>query len=192
MPSLHTITVALLLTAGAAVPLPGQAIELHAGDRVRLRTTMSARAIEGTLQRLTPDTLVLVPLGAAALARPVVVPLASVQALDVRGGRRSEWRLGAEIGSFAGFVAASAIFANRMQRCVGWECGKSAEWLPYGAAGALAGAAAGSLVGLFVTHDRWVRAALTQVQPQVTLGGGQVGVRLSVRLPGAIVGDGPR
>jgi hypothetical protein len=181
MPTLSSIPVALMLLAGAAATLRGQVVEPQVGDRVRLRVTTSPRRIEGTVFRFARDTLVLAPRGAPALGDHLVFPLNSVQRVDLWRGRRSQWRLGAEIGSFAGFVTASAIFASRMSSCVGLECGKSARWLPYAAAGSLVGAAAGGVVGLLVRHDVWERVATVQVRPLMALGGFGVGVRLSMR-----------
>jgi hypothetical protein len=181
MPTLSSISAALILLAGAAAPLPGQVVEPQVGDRVRLRVTTSPRPIEGTVFRFARDTLVLAPRGAPALGDHLVLPLNTVQRVDLWRGRRSQWRAGAEIGSFAGFLTASAIFANRMSRCVGLECGKSARWLPYAAAGSLAGAAAGGVVGLLVRHDVWERVATVQVRPLMAFGGFGVGVRLSMR-----------
>jgi hypothetical protein len=164
-----------------AGPVRGQVTGPNVGDRVRVHTIMRPHRVEGTVLRVTPDTLVLVQRGEPALGSQLVIPLGSLQALDVGRGRRSEWRSGAVIGSFAGFVTASAIFAARMQRCVGWECGKSAEWLPVAAAGSLAGAAGGALVGLLIRHDRWERVVLNPGVPLVTLAGDRVGLQLSLR-----------
>lgn len=181
MPARSSIPVALILLAGAALPLLGQGLEPQVGDRVRLRVATSPGRIEGTVFRFARDTLVLAPRGVPALGDHLVFPLNSVQRVDLWRGRRSQWRVGAEIGSFAGFVTASAIFASRMSRCVGLECGKSAQWLPYAAAGSVVGAAAGGVVGLLVRHDVWERVATVQVRPLMALGGGGVGVRLSMR-----------
>jgi hypothetical protein len=183
MSSLDSVPLVLMLFIGATAPLRGQAREPQVGDRVRLRLTTSPRPIEGTVFRLGGDTLVLAPRGARALGDPLVLPLDRVQQMDLWRGRRSQWRLGAEIGSFAGFVTASAIFASRMSRCVGLECGKSAEWLPYAAAGSLAGAAIGCVVGLSVRHDMWQRVAFVQVRPQVAMVGNRLGVGFSLTRP---------
>jgi hypothetical protein len=181
MSSRHLFAATLLLLSGAATPLLGQGVAPQVGDRVRLRTSARSRVVEGRVVRFAPDTLVLLPGGRGAGGNLLVIPTSGVRSLDVQRGRASAWRTGAEIGSFAGFVLASAIFAARMQRCVGWECGKSARWLPYAAGGSLAGAAGGSLVGLFIQHDRWEGVAVHQGAPLVTLGEDRVGVRVSLR-----------
>jgi hypothetical protein len=103
-------------------------------------------------------------------ARPaavVSIAVHSIRSLSVWTGRSSTWRQGGKIGAFAGFTAASALYAARHRRCVGWECGRSSEWIGWGGVGAMAGAALGGLIGALITSDVWHEVPVSRIQPHV-------------------------
>jgi hypothetical protein len=173
------IPIGLMLLLGGIPVLRSQALAVEAGSRVRLHTVASSRSLEGTVLRITGDSLIL---GAATdRSGPLAISLNTVRALEVWRGTRSAWRTGAEIGSFAGFVGASVAFAARMSHCVRGQCNTIGFWIPYAEAGSLAGAAVGGLAGAAFSQDRWERVPIGPVRPQVVVMGGRVGMGLSVQ-----------
>ncbi len=171
------VSIGLILLSMGDASLAGQAAAVAPGSRVRLRTGSSR--LEGQVVRVDTDSLSLIL--SAGNRGPIAIPAAQVQSLDVWGGRASQWRSGAEIGSFVGFAAASAVFAARMGRCVGAACAKSVLWVDYGAVGSLAGAVVGGLVGIVFHSDRWERVPLGPVHPQIAVQAGEQGVAVSIR-----------
>jgi hypothetical protein len=171
------IAAVIHLSVAVASPalLLGQAPTAVPGSRVRLRTITGA-TVEGRLLTLAADSLTIQGEGG-----PISMPRASVHSLETWSGRGSQWRSGAEIGSFVGFATASVVFAARMRHCVGVACAKSPSWVTYGWAGALPGALVGGLVGALVHHDQWERAPLGPVHPQIAIQAGDQGIGVSIR-----------
>lgn len=171
------VSIGLILLCASDASLAGQVSAVAPGSRVRLRTGSSK--LEGQVVRVDADFVSLVP--SVGTRGPIAIPAAQVQSVDVWRGRASQWRSGAEIGSFAGFVTASAVFAARMRHCVGAQCAKSGRWVAYGAAGSLAGAIVGGLVGAVFQHDRWERISLGPAHPQIAVRAGGQGIAFSIR-----------
>lgn len=176
----RSVAPTLLMIALAWNVLGAQSATVSPGSRVRLRTGSSR--LEGQLVRVAADSVSLVPVAAAAgNPGPIAIPVAQVQSLDVWRGRASQWRSGAEIGSFVGFTTASVIFAARMRHYVGVACAKSLSWDAYGWAGALPGALVGGLVGALFHQDRWERVPLGPLHPQIAFQAGDQGVGVSIQ-----------
>ena len=171
------VSIGLILLCASAAALAGQVAVVAPGSRVRLRT--GSATLEGQVIRVAADSVSIVP--SAGNRGAIAIPAAQVGSLDVWRGRASQWRTGAEIGSFAGFAAASAVFAARMRHCVGAACNKAGFWVGYGAAGSLAGAVVGGLVGAVFHSDRWERVPLGPVHPQVAVQAGEQGVAIAIR-----------
>lgn len=176
----RTVAPTFLMIAVAWTVLGAQSAMVSPGSRVRLRT--GSFKLEGQIVRVSADSVSFVPIAASGgNAGPISIPAAQVRSLDVWRGRTSQWRSGAEIGSFVGFTTASAVFAARMRHCVGVPCIKSLSWDAYGWAGALPGALVGGLVGALFHHDQWERVPLGPVHPLVAFQARDQGVGLSMR-----------
>ena len=173
----RSVASTLLMSAVAWTVLGAQSVTVSPGSRVRLQA--GSFSLEGQVVRVSADSVSLVP--AAGKQGPIAIPAAQVRSLDVWRGRTSQWRSGAEIGSFVGFATASVVFAAKMRRCVGVACAKSLSWDAYGFAGALPGALAGGLVGALFHHDQWERVPLGPVHPQVAFQAGDQGIGLAIR-----------
>jgi len=171
----RSVAPTILMIAVAWTVLGAQSATVSPGSRVRLRT-ITGSTVEGRLLTLAADSLILVGEGGQ-----IRMSKASVHSLETWSGRTSQWRSGAEIGSFVGFATASVVFAARMRHCVGVACAKSLSWDAYGWAGALPGALVGGLVGALFHHDRWQRLPLGPLHPQVALQAGDQGAGVSIR-----------
>lgn len=168
-------TTQLILALASPPLLVGQASQAAPGSRVRLRTT-SGSAVEGRLLALGADSLILV-----GDSGQISVPRTGVQSFETWRGRSSQWRSGAEIGWFTGFVTTFAVYAGRMRNCIGYGCANIVKLNAYAATGGLAGAFVGGLVGAAFGHDRWERVPLGPVHPQVALQAGDQGIGLAIR-----------
>jgi len=157
----------LLLLVATLTSLRAQTGAIQPGDRVRVRAAAlgGGGRVEGTVVTVSDSALTLMRESSGGSLQ---IPLAGVQSLDVRRGQRSAWKEGAEIGAFVGFVTASSVYAARMSRCVGLECAKATLWVAHGAAGSVAGAVLGGLVGTTIRRDVWSRVPITRVQPLLT------------------------
>lgn len=182
MLALRFFPIRLILLCGSVASLSGQAV-LQPGDRVRLQTSVPRRTVAGKVLVVGPDTLVLAPAGIeSGLGTRLFVPLDEVRVVEVWRGRRSAWQEGATVGSFAGFVTASLIFAARMRNCIGFQCDKVVLWIPYGGAGSLGGAMLGALVGTAFKLNNWSRLPVDRVRPRLVARDGRVGIGLSLQL----------
>ena len=147
----HAVVLLLLLPslAGAQPPrlAPGQQVRATAREFGLVRAPATIESING-------DTLVLRS-GATRL-----VPLASVERLEVYAGRRSHWLLGGGIGLVVGAgvtytvlrSGGSTALCNQSQN---QDAMNSGECLALAAAGGVVGAGLGALVGAFIKSDRW-------------------------------------
>ncbi|HEX2094056.1 MAG TPA: hypothetical protein VHG28_16760 [Longimicrobiaceae bacterium] len=99
------LTFLLLLPAAHARSQAAAPVELPPGTRVRIWTEGGGRATGG-VQRVSPDTLVLVPAGVTG---SVVVPRASITRIDVSTGTANRGRSALKWGA-GSFVAGSLIF----------------------------------------------------------------------------------
>jgi hypothetical protein len=165
----------LSVAVGGPALLWGQAPTPLPGSHVRLRTIAGA-TIEGSLLTVGPDSVIL-----GGERGQIEVSRAAVQSLEVRRGRGSQWRSGAEIGWFTGFVATSAVYAARMRRCVGLDCARMLRWEYYAATGGLAGALVGGLAGAAFRHDHWERVPLGPLHPQIAVQASDQGLGVSIR-----------
>ena len=170
----RSVAPTFLLIAAWTV-LGAQSATVIPGSRVRLRT-ITGSTVDERLLTLAADSLILQGEGGQ-----IRMSRASVHSLETWRGRASQWRLGAEIGSFVGFATASVVFAARMRHCVDVACAKSLSWDAYGWAGALPGTLVGGLVGALFHHDRWERVPLGPLHPQIALQAGDQGVGVSIR-----------
>lgn len=168
-------TTQLLLALASSRLLVGQSSQAAPGSRVRLRT-ISGSTVAGRLLSLGADSLILVSDG-----RQISVPRAGVQSFETWRGRSSQWRSGAEIGWFTGFVTTFAVYAARQRNCIGFGCADIVKLNAYAATGGLAGALLGGLVGAAFGHDRWERMPLGPVHPQVAFEAGDQEIGLSIR-----------
>jgi len=175
---IHPLRAALLLASlGAVAPaLSGQAVPpLAPGGRVRVRTLgetgLLDRGMEGTVERLSGDTLILRPKAGGSVQ--VFVAGEETQ-LFVFAGHRSRVARGAIIGGVAGLVAGGLVGAASGEVCEGpsslcfdrqvvaWRAG-----LILGACGAVSGI----IIGAFASHEAWARSArLPSVRPAVSVG----------------------
>ncbi len=165
----------LMLVLAFPQLVDGQSSQAATGSRVRLRM-ITGLTVEGRLQQLGADSLIL--LGDAGR---IIVPRAGVRSLETWKGRGSQWRSGAELGWFAGFVATSAVYAMRMRNCIGVGCAGIVKLNAVAATGGLAGALVGGFVGAAIPHDRWERLPLGPAHPQIAVGAGAASVGLSIQ-----------
>jgi hypothetical protein len=146
------VVVLFLLLPGLAVAQPPQ---LAPGQQVRAtaREFGLVRA-PATIEAVAGDTLVL-RAGATRL-----VPLASVERLEVRTGRRSHWLLGGGVGFVVGAGVTYAVLSSGgstalCNRSQNQDAMSTGECLGLAAAGGVVGAGLGALVGAFIKSDRW-------------------------------------
>ena len=123
---------------------------------------MDCADADGTTNRLTRDTLILV---AGENASQIVVPLASVTRLAVQRGRKSNVGTGAAVGAFllgvpGGVVA--AIICNGSPYDV--TCSPASSILIGAAAGGAVGAVLGAAVGALSKTDRWEEVPLDRLR----------------------------
>jgi hypothetical protein len=159
---------AVLLLLHCAVPaLAGETTRPEPGARVRLtlpcddarpspaRSGRTTCRIEGRLDHLGPDGITLT--GGASSTRH---PLASVTRIEISRGERSRWLAGAAAGFVSG-AAGTYVALNRGGSTN--PCDPSANQdaigqgacLGLAAAGGLAGAGLGALVGSLFRSERW-------------------------------------
>ena len=169
------VTTQLLLSLASPPLLVGQASQAAPGSRVRLRA-ISGAMVEGRLLELGADSLILLGNGGQ-----ISVPRTGVQSFETWRGHSSQWRSGAEIGWFTGFVTTFAVYAGRMRNCIGSGCTGIVKLNAYAATGGLAGALVGGLVGAAFGHDRWERVPLGPVHPEVAFQAGDHGIGLAIR-----------
>jgi hypothetical protein len=146
----YAVVLLLLPTlAGAQQP------QLSAGQRVR------ATAPALGLVRV-PATIAATDAGALVLrtATSQEVPLAQVERLEVYTGRRSHWLLGAGVGFVAGAGVTYAVLGSGgstalCNRSANQDALSTGECLGLVAAGGVAGAGLGALVGALIKSDKW-------------------------------------
>jgi hypothetical protein len=169
--------VVIQLSVAVASPalLLAQAPMAAPGSHVRLRTITGA-TVEGSLLTVGGDSVILGGEGGQ-----IGVPRAAVQSLEIWHGRGSQWRSGAEIGWFTGFVTTFTVYAARLRNCIGYGCANIVKLNVYSATGGMAGALVGGLVGAAFGRDRWERLPLGPVHPEIVIGASDQGIGLSIR-----------
>lgn len=159
------------LPAQAAPPRPTPPVEPGSRVQVRILTESGvlSRPVEGTVERISRDTLVLSPKG-GGLSQ--AFPAAPGTVVSVYSGRRSSLFKGAIIGGFAGLVTGglSAGFASRCesgQMFCSTRREVTVRWALVLAGG---GAAIGLLVGALTSHDTWARTSGSSGWPFISMG----------------------
>jgi len=147
------------LAGEAAMPEPGARVRLTLPcDDARPAPTGSGGAtcrIEGRLDHLGPDGITLA--GASSSTRH---PLASVTRIEVSRGERSRWLTGAGAGFVAGAVGTYVALdrggsTNPCDPSTNQDAIGQGSCLALAAAGGLAGAGLGALVGSLFRSERW-------------------------------------
>jgi hypothetical protein len=183
----------LFLLCRAVPALADEAARPEPGARVRLtlpcddarpappRSGGATCRIEGRLDRLGPDGITLA--GASSSTRH---PLASVTRIEVSRGERSRWLTGAGAGFVAGAVGTYVALdrggsTNPCDPSANQDAIGQGSCLGLAAAGGIAGAGLGALVGSLFRSERWEE--VPQDRWRVSLGPGPgAQFRLSVTL----------
>jgi hypothetical protein len=173
-----------ILLGGMVPPLRAQApAPLVQGVRIRVRTPQDSgvldRGIEGTVQRLSGDTLVLRP--KAGGASQTFLAGESAQ-LFVYDGHRSRLVRGAAIGGVLGLLTGGLVSAVRGESCysestlcVERRVDSFRTEVILGASGI----AGGLIIGLFASHEVWARSSrLPSVRPAISVSAHGMGVGL--------------
>ena len=172
---------------GVTVPsLAQHPSRLVPGQKIRVRTMTDAgdlvRGAEGTIIRVSKDSLTLRPL--AGGAPEVFAPIAGSYH-QVAPRRRPYLVRGTLIGGFSGLIAAGMFTLGR-----GRECNDQADFcvqrakpaINRGVAFGVSGVLAGIVIARFTTHDRWTGWPLgSAAAPAVSLGAQGLGLGLLVR-----------
>jgi hypothetical protein len=153
VPSMVLILVVVASAVGAAGEEPPDPSTSAAvvGDRVRLRMTGERRLLTGKVLEIDGAALVLARGREGGTLR---VPFASLERLEVAGGRRNRAGTGAAIGFVPG-----ALFGGTVGLYI--ACSEQVRCSPVGpvlVGGLLGGAATGALgalMGLAIRTDRW-------------------------------------
>lgn len=167
------------LLVGSVSSLSAQtALYTSVGQRVRLRTGAASQWLVGTLIAADRDS---VQLQVSENARPVSIAWQTVSRFEVRRGGHSNARKGALIGLGLGAIGGGVWGLADASNCTGWLClspGQEALGgaLLLGGAGALVGAAIGSLS----RTDRWEPLSIGRAH--VTLMPGRAATGLSIGL----------
>jgi hypothetical protein len=185
--------VVLLLLRCAVPALAGETTALEPGTRVRLtlpcddaRPTPTGSGgatcrIEGRLDHLGPDGITLA--GASSSTRH---PLASVTRIEISRGERSRWLAGAGAGLVVGAVGTYVALdrggsTNPCDPSANQDAIGQGSCLGLAAAGGLAGAGLGALVGSLFRSERWEE--VPEDRWRVSLGPGPgAPIQLSVTL----------
>lgn len=149
---------ALMVCAVAEVAVAQPAPAVQPGSLVRIRQAVRGPRIEGRVERVLGDTLVL---EAAPGRLPRVVFPVRNQTVHVLTGKRSALGRGAVIGGVAGLVATGAIGAVAGQECVGnqYLCLQTRDVAMTRAfLLTLGGTAAGAVIGALSPRQIWTRA----------------------------------
>jgi len=173
-----------LSVGGPSVALAQQGPRISRGDRVRVvTTTWGGRASTATVEAVRPDTLVL------GRSRPggresVVVPLTSIERLEVSVGRKSNAGkgalTGAIVGGSLGLILGIAAWA-------GSDDGDFLQVGPEAVPVSVAffgggGAILGTLIGALSHSDQWSPVPLEDLQLGLGPVQGGVAVGASVRV----------
>lgn len=175
--TLRSVSLWFLLVVWCDVGL-GQSPRLDPGSRVRLRTQGRPARFDGIVLSATAETLTIA--NRSDHSRDIVsVPVRSIRSVSVWTGRSSAWRRGGEIGAFAGFVSAGALYAARHRRCVGWACGRSSEWIAWSGVGTMAGATVGGMIGALLKKDVWRGISVARLRSHLDPVTGRIVIGLS-------------
>ena len=153
-------TAATLLCGSLAGPAAGEEA-LKVGDHVRVTApTFSPRRIEGIVARIDARTLTIVSTADTASRE---LPRSDIATIEVARGTRSRWRTGALIGAGWG-LGLGLLLSNPPSSATGFSVDGGAL-----AAGVVAGAAMGGLIGALLKTDRWIAvpagAVALRIQP---------------------------
>ena len=172
----------LAALAASAADLSGQAAPpLVPGARVRIRTQGDTgeldRGMEGTVERLSGDTLILRPKTGGV---PQVFLAGDTSQLFVYSGRHSHVARGAVIGGIAGLLAGGLVGAARGQVCEGNTSLCFDRRVVAFKAGVILGAVGtvgGLIIGTLSSHEAWARSArFPSVRPALTVGSRGMGL----------------
>lgn len=175
----------LLASLGSVAPLAGQvAPPLVQGARVRVRTLRDTglldRGVEGTVERLSGDTLILRPRSGGS---PRVFLAGEESQLFVFAGHRSRILRGVVIGGIAGLVGGGLVAAASGEVCEGTSSlcfDRKVVGFKAGLILGACGAVSGIVIGAFASHEAWTRSSrLPSLRPAVTLGNRGVGLGLA-------------
>jgi hypothetical protein len=148
--SLSKPVIALFLLSTSAT---GQAVEhgsppVAPGRRIRVATDSQPRAVSGAMMSYRSDTLVYRPDRGGGL---IAVPLASIRRLEVSGGTRTNRKRATTLGFAAGALVGGTIGLSMYDKPT---CSGGISCVNVGPMealfGAVAGGAAGALVGYVV------------------------------------------
>lgn len=171
--SLFAVPLAAQVSSTRAIPYGGS---LSGNVRVRAPSIAKSR-IFGTVDRATPDTLVLRGFTAAGADTILAIPVAAITRLQVSIGTHRNAGRGLGIGLLAGGLAGAGIGALS---CSGtskfFDSGDCA--LILGVLGAGAGAVVGLIAGSLTQSDRWVEVPTHSLRVSVDWRGGGGGVRI--------------
>jgi hypothetical protein len=159
-----SLAVAITLTVPVDT-LAQQATFLAPGTRVRVSApAVAGKRLEGTVARLDADTMVVRSDGWGA---DLAVPLGSVTALDVSGGRKSRAlkfggigaAIGAVVGTFLMIVdegtSAPDVDITDDEAPVEWVAGPVWQKVRYPVVSAAAGFGIGAIIGAAFPGERW-------------------------------------
>lgn len=156
----------LLLLATLVTPAAHLAAQADSppapGRRVRVRNLLPSgafeRGIEGTVERIGPDTVVLRSAWGGELQ---AVPTNGDTQYFIHTGRKSSLLKGGIIGATTGLVVGAAGYAVAGKICPGdkYLCfNRSQRALSGGAIFGAVGGIAGLAIGAFSSHDVWTRS----------------------------------
>ena len=163
----RVLTACLLVTALTSAAFAeelGQGLPtLVRGDRVRVR--LGGKTKTGTIEALTTEGLLL---RSSRHAETTLMPLESIQKLEVARGQRSHWEEGALIGFVPGALLLGGLAGQLACMDAQWEpCNGTGAAVEGALIGGAATAGVGALVGLAIKTDRWV--VVEQRKPQLGL-----------------------
>ena len=181
---MRIVTAALALAVGSSTLSGQEEPSVGPGSRIRVRSFDAAgfldRGLEGRLERVSGDTLVLTP-RAGGPARSILA--SSEMQLFVFAGKRSLLLRGAAIGGMSGALAGGFVgmVAGRVCTTDDPQCPirhriTAKASLILGASGM----AAGLLIGAIASREYWVRSR--DYWPSPSLSVGAEGVALGVAL----------
>jgi hypothetical protein len=147
------------------------------GNRLRITSPQVPRGrTVGTLDRVTPDSIVLAGL---------TISRSSISRLEVSAGRRSQWPIGLGLGAGGGALL-GAVTGTLL--CLSPNDGEDDHdaaascALELGGLGAVAGLIVGGIIGGLTHRDRWRSITLTNLRVVSQLrSNGTLGVSLGLR-----------